>query len=123
MHWCCSPRFCAAWAHCPGGAGAAAEAAWGAVVARQTFSRLWVAVISRHSEWQAALPRRWKRSILRLNLVSPKTGSIIAVRFRESSAPVGVASTRRMNEYSPPSNPAGALSLVGVGRDEHRDPV
>jgi hypothetical protein len=23
-HWCCSPRFCAAWAHCPGGAGAAA---------------------------------------------------------------------------------------------------
>ena len=26
-HWCCSPRFCAAWATCPGGAGAAAEAA------------------------------------------------------------------------------------------------
>ena len=26
-HWCCSPRFCAAWAHCPGGGGAAAEAA------------------------------------------------------------------------------------------------
>ena len=25
-HWCCSPRFCAAWAHCPGGASAAAEA-------------------------------------------------------------------------------------------------
>ena len=54
----------------------------GAVVARQSFSRLWVAVISRHSERQAALPRRWKRSILRLNLVSPKTGSIIGVRLR-----------------------------------------
>ena len=22
-HWCCSPRFCAAWTHCPGGAGSA----------------------------------------------------------------------------------------------------
>ena len=48
---------------------------------RQSFRRLWVAVISRHSERQAALPRRWKRSILRLNLVSAKTGSIIAVRL------------------------------------------
>jgi hypothetical protein len=53
-----------------------------AVVARQSLSRLWVAVISRHSERQAARPRRWKRSILRLNLVSAKTGSIIAVRLR-----------------------------------------
>jgi hypothetical protein len=25
-HWCCSPRFCAAWSSCPGGAGAAAAA-------------------------------------------------------------------------------------------------
>jgi hypothetical protein len=41
-----------------------------------------LAVISRHSERQAALPRRWKRSILRLNLTSPKTGSIIADRLR-----------------------------------------
>src|SRR4051794_19583941 len=26
-HWCCSPRFCAAWTRCPGGDGAAATAA------------------------------------------------------------------------------------------------
>jgi PD-(D/E)XK nuclease superfamily len=26
-HWCCSQRFCAAWTHCPGGAGLAAAAA------------------------------------------------------------------------------------------------
>jgi len=25
-HWCCSPRYCAAWARCPGGAGLAAAA-------------------------------------------------------------------------------------------------
>ena len=47
-----------------------------------SFSRLWVAVISRHSDLAAALPRRWKRSIRRLNFVCPNTGSIIAWRFR-----------------------------------------
>ena len=26
-HWCCSPRFCAAWTRCPGGAGPALPAA------------------------------------------------------------------------------------------------
>ena len=35
-----------------------------------------MAVISRHSERQAALPRRWKRSARRLYLVCAKTGSI-----------------------------------------------
>ena len=44
--------------------------------------RLWVAVISRHSERAADLPRRWKRSMPRLNLVFANTGSIIALRFR-----------------------------------------
>lgn len=43
--------------------------------------RLWVVMIRRHSERQAALPRRWKRSILRLNFVWPKTGSIIGLRL------------------------------------------
>jgi hypothetical protein len=47
-----------------------------------SFSRLCVAVISRHSDLAAALPRRWKRSIRRLNFVCPNTGSIIAWRFR-----------------------------------------
>ena len=46
-----------------------------------SFSRLWVAVIRRHSERAADLPRRWKRSIRRLNLVLANTGSIIALRF------------------------------------------
>lgn len=45
-----------------------------------SFSRLWVAVISRHSERQAALPRRLKWSARRLCLVCAKTGSIIAWR-------------------------------------------
>ena len=63
------------------GARGGSQAAIGAAVCRQSFKRLWVAVISRHSERQAARPRRWKRSILRLNLVSAKTGSIIAVRL------------------------------------------
>jgi hypothetical protein len=72
---------------CPGTSGrapcaAAVQAIPAGVVARQSLRRLWVAVISRHSERQAALPRRWKRSMLRLNLVSAKTGSIIAVRLR-----------------------------------------
>jgi hypothetical protein len=44
--------------------------------------RLWVAVISRHSERAADLPRRWKRSIRRLNLVCANTGSTIALRRR-----------------------------------------
>jgi hypothetical protein len=38
--------------------------------------------ISRHSERAADLPRRWKRSIRRLNFVLAKTGSIMALRFR-----------------------------------------
>jgi len=47
-----------------------------------SFSRLWVAVISRHSDLAAERPRRWKRSMRRLNFVCPNTGSIIAWRFR-----------------------------------------
>jgi Peptidase family M20/M25/M40 len=46
------------------------------------LSRLWVAVISRQSERQADLPRRWKRSMRRLNFVCANTGSIIALRLR-----------------------------------------
>src|SRR3954447_7840877 len=51
------------------GAAAEVSACW------WSFRRLCVAVMSRHSERQAALPRRWKRSIRRLNLVWAKTGS------------------------------------------------
>ena len=39
-----------------------------------------MAVIRRHSDRQAALPRRKKRSIRRLNFVLAKTGSIIPCR-------------------------------------------
>jgi hypothetical protein len=46
------------------------------------FGRLWVAVINRHSARAADLPRRWKRSMRRLNFVCPNTGSIIAWRLR-----------------------------------------
>ncbi len=44
---------------------------------RCSFRRLWVALISRHSDETAALPLRWKRSILRLCFSSANTGSII----------------------------------------------
>ena len=56
------------------------QAVIGAVVCLWSLSRLWVAVISRHSERQADLPRRKKRSQRRLNFVWAKTGSIIVWR-------------------------------------------
>jgi hypothetical protein len=48
---------------------------------RWSFKRLWVAAISRHSDRQADLPRRWKRPIRRLNFICAKTGSIVALRL------------------------------------------
>src|SRR5829696_7363104 len=53
-----------------------------ASVWRWSLSRLWVAVIRRHSVRTAARPLRWKRSIPRLCLVWPNTGSIIGWRWR-----------------------------------------
>ncbi len=47
-----------------------------------SLRRLWVAVISRHSDLAADLPLRNNRSVRRLNLMSPKTGSIIAWHWR-----------------------------------------
>jgi hypothetical protein len=47
-----------------------------------SFCRLWVAVIRRHSERAAERPRRWKRSMRRLNFVCPNTGSIMPLRLR-----------------------------------------
>ena len=62
-------------------AAAARQAAAGAVVCRQSLRRLWAALVRRHSERAADLPRRKKRSMRRLNLVSAKIGSIIAWRL------------------------------------------
>jgi hypothetical protein len=62
----------------PGPSQAAAAAIW----CLWSFIRLWVAVLSRHSERTADLPRRWKRSIRRLCLVCANTGSTIALRRR-----------------------------------------
>jgi len=45
-----------------------------------SLTRLCVAAIRRHSDRQAALPRRWKRPMPRLNLVWAKTGSIMVWR-------------------------------------------
>lgn len=56
------------------------QAAAGVVWWRWSFRRLWVAVISRHFERPAALPRRWNRSARRLCLMCAKTGSIITCR-------------------------------------------
>jgi hypothetical protein len=55
------------------------QAAAGAVWWRWSLTRLCVAAIGRHSERQADLPRRWKRSIRRLNLVWANTGSTVRV--------------------------------------------
>jgi len=57
------------------------QAVAGAVVCRQSLRRLWAAVARRHSDRAADLPRRKKRSMRRLNLVSAKTGSIIVWRL------------------------------------------
>jgi hypothetical protein len=62
----------------PGGCQGAAMASWWVC----GFSRLCVAVINRHSDRTAERPRRWKRSMPRLNLVLPKTGSIMPLRLR-----------------------------------------
>jgi hypothetical protein len=49
---------------------------------RWSLRRLWVAVRSRHSDLTADLPRRWKRSAPRLDLICPKTGSTVPWRLR-----------------------------------------
>ena len=71
------------------GVAAAGRAAWGSFQALAAavrwlwiLSRLCVAAANRHSERTADLPRRWKRSIPRLNLSCPNTGSTVAWRFR-----------------------------------------
>ena len=63
------------------------QAAASAISCRWSFKRLWVAAISRHSDRQADLPRRWKRLILRLNFICAKTGSRCNVSRKRPSAP------------------------------------
>jgi hypothetical protein len=53
----------------------------GAIQWLWSFRRLWLAVISRHSDRTAALPLRWKRSIRRLPLIWPNTGSMLYFRL------------------------------------------
>jgi hypothetical protein len=53
----------------------------GAVQWLWSLRRLWEAVISRHSDRTAALPLRWNRSIRRLALIWPNTGSMLCLRF------------------------------------------
>src|SRR3954463_5927479 len=71
---------------------AAAELVW-----RQNLRMLGPAPLSRHSERAADRPRRRKWSKRRLNLVSPKIGSIMVWGLAESSPPAAGANTRRMN--------------------------
>jgi len=46
-----------------------------------SFSRLWVAVTNRHSDCAADLPLRMNRSMCRLYLIWPNTGSIVIFRW------------------------------------------
>ena len=64
-----------------GGRGPPFQAGTGSAVCRQSFSKLCVAVISRHSDRAADLPRRWKRSHRLLYFVSANTGSIMPWRL------------------------------------------
>jgi hypothetical protein len=93
----------------------------GVVWCRWSLRRLWVAVMSRHSERQADLPRRWKWSACRLYLVWANTGSTVTWRFRLSALLSMVWSTLRMNASGPPCHPCRAPALAGVGRDQDRD--
>src|SRR6188472_1242539 len=79
------------------GAGAVPQAVAGVRLCRQSLRRLCAAFVSRHSDRAADLPRRKKRSMRRLNLVSAKIGSIIVWRLAYSSPPASVARTLRMN--------------------------
>jgi hypothetical protein len=56
------------------------QAVTGAVVCLWSLSKLWVALMSRHSDLHADLPRRKKRSQRRLNFVWANTGSIMVWR-------------------------------------------
>jgi hypothetical protein len=64
-------------ASCPFGCQAVA----GAIQCWWSLSRLWVAVISRHSECTAARPRRLNCLKPRLCLICPKVGSIDCARW------------------------------------------
>jgi hypothetical protein len=58
------------------------QAAAAAIWCLWSLRRLWVAVISRHSESAADRPRRWNWLMRRLCLVCANTGSTIAFRRR-----------------------------------------
>jgi hypothetical protein len=53
----------------------------GAIQWLWSLRRLWEAVISRHSDRTTALPLRVKRSIRRLALICPNTGSMLCLRL------------------------------------------
>ena len=61
--------------------GGVGQAAAGALVCCQSLSGLCAALVSRHCDRAADRPRRKKRSMGRLNLVSAKIGSIIVWRL------------------------------------------
>ena len=67
---------------------------------------MWVAATSRHSDCAAALPLRMNRSMRRLYLICPKTGSIVILRLRvELAAAVGAAACRASARRAPSSQP------------------
>jgi hypothetical protein len=67
------------------------QAAVGAIWWLCSLSKLWVAVMRRHSDRQADMPRRKKRSIRRLNLVCARIGSIVTCRLVALPRPPGLA--------------------------------
>ena len=79
-----------------------------------------MAVIRRHSEWQAVLPRRWKRSKPRLNFVCANTGSMVLGVFGRALAELGLEHGAHECVGAAVPAGAGAFALVGVGRDQHR---
>src|SRR5271163_3443911 len=97
------------------------QAAAAAIWCLWSFSRLWVAVISRHSERAADLPRRWKRSIRRLNFVLANTGSIIALFSVEPAAVVGLKYSSHVCVGAAVPPAPGVCAFAGIGRDQDLD--
>ena len=89
----------------------------GSVSAGGAWGRLWVAVMSRHSERQAALPRRRKRSILRLTCCRrrpvrscPGVGGLCRRPTHEYRSCIGAPIRSAPRDGSHPGSPPRSMS-------------
>jgi hypothetical protein len=95
------------------------QAAWVARWCLWSLRRLWVAVISRHSERAADLPRRWNWLIRRVVLGLSEHGLDHSLAFSVKPA-AKVTGENGVHEGIAPAIPAAArcVALPGIGRDQ-----